>query len=111
MSVAPTSLYMLRAEHFSDKIGHRFDLETPAGTAPLVLAKVDAGTEPIFSGTDRVPFTLVFIGPHAEPGTGHCMMNLRHRTLGLIEGIFIGPNLGTMETEWGKGQIWSATFT
>ncbi|KXX63534.1 DUF6916 family protein [Marichromatium gracile] len=110
---APSSLYMLRADHFRDKVGHPFQLETLGGALPLTLVEVHEGEAPLFSGSERRPFRLTFLGPPGVlPTACHLMMNLRHATLGLIEGVFIGPNVGDVGRYHDRpAQLWSATFT
>lgn len=106
-----TSLFALRAEHFRDQIGKLFHLETRSGAYPMTLIDVWEGAEPLFSGTERRPFTVRFLGPPAARGQGHAMTNLRHPKLGLIEGVFIGPVVGQVPPQFGRGQMWAANFT
>ena len=109
-NVLPTSLFELRASHFRPVIGDTFYLEGPKGALVLRLVDVHEGKEPLFSGTTRVPFTLDFMGPPGVYNDAHLMLNLRHPKLGLIEGVGIGPNLGTLDTRWGVGQLWTVVF-
>lgn len=114
MSTAPlpTSLYMLRGEHFSPLVGDLFWLETAQGPLQLRLVHVKIGAKPVFSGTERCPFTLTFVSPPGDyTGCTGGMMNLRHPTLGTLQGPFIAPCVGDMHPSWGTGQLWAATFT
>lgn len=106
-----TSLYALRADSFSDKIGQLFFIEGPNGALAIQLVEVWEGKEPLFRGTERRPFSLYFMAPPAVHAGGHVRVNLRHPKLGLIEGIYIGPVVGATEPQWGEGQLWSADFT
>lgn len=108
---APTSLFMLRGEMFRQRVGDTFWIEGPKGALPIKLVKVEEGAAPVFSGTDRCPFTLIFLGPVGVHTDHHLMLNLRHPKMGLIEGVFIGPCTGDIHPTWGQGQLWSATFT
>ncbi|MDF1794397.1 MAG: hypothetical protein P1U88_20970 [Thalassobaculaceae bacterium] len=108
----PSSLYMLRGDHFYGHVGETFWLETAQGPLQLKLVNVRIGLQPLFSGTERCPFTLTFISPPGDYSscTGG-MMNLRHKKLGLVQGPFIAPCVGDIHPSWGPGQLWSATFT
>lgn len=108
----PSSLYMLRGDHFSPLVGDVFWLETAQGPLQLRLVKVHIGTAPIFSGSERCPFTLTFISPPGDySACSGGMMNLRHARLGQVQGPFIAPCVADIHPSWGPGQLWSATFT
>lgn len=108
----PTSLYMLRGEHFCAHVGDLFWLETAQGPLQLRLVHVKVGAQPVFCGTERCPFTLTFISPPGiYPRCSGGMMNLRHARLGLIQGPYIAPCVGDAHPSWGPGQLWAATFT
>jgi hypothetical protein len=111
METAPTSLYMLRGEMFQRYVGDTFWIEGPKGALPIKLVQVEIGTAPLFHGTERRPFTLLFLGPPGVHNAHHLMLNLRHPKMGLIEGVSIGPCSGNVNPSWGHGQLWSSTFT
>lgn len=111
----PTSLYVLRADHFRGHVGEQFYLEGPFGAVRVTLVDVREGAAPLFAGTDRKPFDLTFRGPPGVYTDQHLQLNLRHPKLGLVEGIFIGPMVNDPLIGAGlgpnNGQLWSANFT
>lgn len=114
LQTTPTSLHMLKADHFRDKVGHRFSLEGTHGAIAITLVDVWEGPMPLFSGTDRKPFRLTFLGPPGVTTDYHVMLNLRHPKLGLVEGVFIGPVTADLKLpeSFGvtRGQYWCANF-
>ncbi|MCR9072624.1 MAG: hypothetical protein NXI18_12975 [Alphaproteobacteria bacterium] len=108
----PTSLYMLRGENFTAYVGDVFWLETVQGPLEMRLVDVKIGAAPLFHGTDRCPFSLLFNSPPGDYSkTEGGMANLRHKKLGLVQGAYIAPCVADRHPSWGPGQLWAATFT
>lgn len=111
-SPLPTSLYMLRGEHFSSFVGETFYMQTVQGELALKLVSVDIGSTPLFSGTERCPFSLLFLSlPGDYSRTEGGIMNLRHAKLGMVQGPYIAPCVADHHPSWGPGQLWQAVFT
>jgi hypothetical protein len=103
-------LSQLRGAHFSDKIGHQFTIEGVNGALPVELVEVREGEKPLMRSGIRPPFTLLFRCVIPVNIRSHEQFNIRHKTLGLLENIFIGPVL-VPDPEWGEGMYWEAIFT
>lgn len=87
-------LATLTMESFHSLVGTVFQVS--AEDAPDIefsLHRVEALNMAASSDSGRTPFSLVFVGP-AEPAWDQGCFNLRHPSLGLIEGMFLVPIAG-----------------
>jgi hypothetical protein len=102
-------LSTLRGEHFLDKKGDEFLIEGVNGSLPLTLVDVAIAAKPVVSSAIRPPFSLLFRCTIPVNIREHEIFNLRHATIGLMEGVFIGP-VTIPDPKWGEGMYWEAIF-